>query len=74
MNAKPIFLVRLPKPEDCDRDKHIEMAKQLENRLYDYHVLVAFDNRIESAVFECFNAKDVTEIDIESLRKEFNLL
>ena len=74
MNAKPIFLVRLPKPEDDDRDKYIEMTRQLETRLNDYHVLVAFDNRIESAVFECFNVKDVTEIDIESLRKEFNLL
>ena len=74
MNAKPIFLVRLPKPEDDDRDKYIEMTRQLETRLNDYHVLVAFDNKIESAVFECFNAKDATEIDIESLRKEFNLL
>jgi hypothetical protein len=74
MNAKPIFLVRLPKPEDDDRDKYIEMTRQLETRLNDYHVLVAFDNRIESAAFECFNAKDATEIDIESLRKEFNLL
>lgn len=74
MNAKPIFLARLPKPEDDDRDKYIEMTRQLETRLDDYHVLVAFDNRIESAVFECFNVKDVTEIDIESLRKEFNLL
>ena len=74
MNAKPIFLVRLPKPEDDDRDKYIEMTRQLETRLNGYHVLVAFDNRIESAVFECFNVKDVTEIDIESLRKEFNLL
>ena len=74
MNAKPIFLARLPKPEDDDRDKYIEMTRQLETRLNDYHVLVAFDNKIESAVFECFNAKDATEIDIESLRKEFNLL
>ena len=74
MNAKPIFLARLPKPEDDDRDKYIEMTRQLETRLNDYHVLVAFDNRIDSVVFECFNAKDAMEIDIESLRKEFNLL
>jgi len=74
MNAKPIFLVRMPKPEDDDRDKYIEMMNQLEFKLNDYHVLLAFDNKIEAAVFECFNVKDVTEIDIESLRKEFNLL
>jgi hypothetical protein len=74
MNAKPIFLVRMPKPDDVDRDKYIEMSRDLESRLNDYHVLVAFDNKIETAVFECFNAKDATEIDIESLRKEFNLL
>jgi len=74
MNAKPIFLVRMPKPEDDDRDKYIEMMNQLEFKLNDYHVLLAFDNRIETAAFECFNVKDVTEIDIESLRKEFNLL
>ena len=74
MNAKPIFLVRMPKPEDDDRDKYIEMMNQLEFKLNDYHVLLAFDNRIETAIFECFNAKDATEIDIESLRKELNLL
>ena len=74
MNAKPIFLVRMPKPEDDDRDKYIEMMSQLESKLNDYHVLLAFDNKIEAAAFECFNVKDVTEIDIESLRKEFNLL
>lgn len=74
MNAKPIFLVRMPKPEDDDRDKYTEMMRQLEFKLNDYHVLVAFDNRIEAAAFECFNVNDVTEIDIESLRKEFNLL
>jgi hypothetical protein len=73
MNAKPIFLVRIPKPETEDRDKYFEMTKHLEERLHDYHVLVAFDNRIDAAVFECFNAKDATEIDIESLRKELNL-
>ena len=74
MNAKPIFLVRMPKPEDDDRDKYIEMTRELEFKLNDYHVLVAFDNKIQTVVFECFNAKDATEIDIESLRKEFNLL
>ena len=74
MNAKPIFLVRMPKPEDDDRDKYIEMMSQLESKLNDYHVLLAFDNSLKSAAFECFNAKDATEIDIESLRKEFNLL
>ena len=74
MNAKPIFLVRMPKPEDDDRDKYIEMTRELEFKLNDYHVLVAFDNKIQTVVFECFNVKDVTEIDIESLRKEFNLL
>lgn len=74
MNAKPIFLVRMPKPENDDRDKYIEMMSQLESKLNDYHVLLAFDNKIEAAAFECFNAKDATDIDIESLRKEFNLL
>ena len=74
MNAKPIFLVRMPKPDDDDRDKYIEMTRGLEFKLNDYHVLIAFDNKIKTVVFECFNAKDATEIDIESLRKEFNLL
>ena len=50
------------------------MTRELEFKLNDYHVLVAFDNKIQTVVFECFNAKDATEIDIESLRKEFNLL
>jgi hypothetical protein len=69
MKAKPIFLIRIPKDTfDLDNDKFEDLSKQLQLKLPDYHVLVMVDNRSDSAVFECFNATDAKEVDIEEIK------
>lgn len=69
MNAKPIFLIRIPKDTfDLDNDKFEVLSKQLQLKLPDYHVLVMVDNRCDSAVFECFNATDAKKVDIGDIK------
>lgn len=62
--AKPIFVVRFPDEFDQDEIRNI-----LSQQLPDYHVITIPERRYTFA-FECYNAKDAKDIDIEELRKE----
>lgn len=69
--SKPIFIVKLPQQMvELAGKKHFEQIQlDLDKKLYDYHVLVAMDSSIEKTEFECFNAVNVTDVEIEELKE-----
>jgi hypothetical protein len=69
--SKPIFIVRLPYQlvESAGKGYFDRVQYDLKKKLYDYHILVTMDSSIEKTEFECFNATNATETDIEELKK-----
>ena len=65
---KPIFIIRLPYTEDS-RDKYLEMYKQIGEQLPDYHVICPMDNSVNRVEFECYNAINATDKDIEEIKQ-----
>jgi len=66
--SKPIFIVRFPYTEE-NRDKYLETYKQLGEQLSDYHVLCPMDNSVNRVEFECYNAINATDKEIEEIKQ-----
>jgi hypothetical protein len=66
--SKPIFIVRFPYQEE-NRDKYLEIYKQLERKLSDYHVLCPMDSSITRMEFECYNVDNAESKDIEEIKQ-----
>ena len=66
--SRPIFVVRIPTDTVHTPEQLYEISKQLQSQLYDYHVLPLLDGRAESIQFECFNAINVTDVELEELK------
>ena len=66
--SKPIFIVRFPFVEE-NRDKYLQMYKQLGEQLSDYHVLCPMDISVDRVEFECYNANNATDKDIEEIKQ-----
>ena len=66
--SKPIFIIRFPYQEE-NRAKFLEMYKQLGEQLSDYHVLCPMDSSISRVEFECYNASNATDKDIEEIKQ-----
>ena len=66
--SKPIFIVRFPFVEE-NRDKYLETFKQLGEQLSDYHVLCPMDISVDRVEFECYNAINATDKDIEEIKQ-----
>jgi hypothetical protein len=67
--SKPIFIVRFPAEIVMEnRDRFEEISRDLQAKLSDYHVLVVMESGLEATQFECFNAVNATDKDIEELR------
>ena len=66
--SKPIFIVRFPYTKE-NRDKYLETFKQLGEQLPDYHVLCPMDTSVNRVEFECYNAINATDKDIEEIKK-----
>ena len=69
--AKPIFVIRIPLSalETMGADKLRQIFNNLQMQLNDYHVLSMVDNHVETAGFQCFNANDVPEIELDALKE-----
>ena len=73
--SKPILVIRIPQgavtpegsPEDS-RKKIYEYYKALREQLTDYHTLTLYDSSVQKIEFECINALNATEEDIENLK------
>ena len=66
--SKPIFIVRFPYTE-TNKEKYLQMYKQLGQQLSDYHVLCPMDNSVDRVEFECYNAINATDKDIEEIKQ-----
>ncbi len=68
--SKPIFVVRFPAELVVQhRERFEEASKNLQTNLQDYHVLTVMESGLEATKFECFNAIDATEVDIEDIKE-----
>ena len=67
--SKPIFIVRFPAEIVMEnRDRFEEISRDLQAKLSDYHVLVVMESGLDGAKFECFNAVNATDKDVQELR------
>jgi len=73
--TKPILVLRIPpgavtpegNPEEAKR-KIYKYYQDLRDQLTDYHVLALYDSSVQKLEFECINALNATEEDIEDLK------
>lgn len=75
--SKPILVIRIPHelvtPEGSSEDsrtKIYEYYKNLRDQLTDYHILALYDSSVQKIEFECINALNATEEDIENLKSK----
>lgn len=68
--SKPVFIIRFPFTEvNRQTDAYLQMFKQIGEQLSDYHVLCTMDNSVDRVEFECYNAINATDKDIEELKQ-----
>ncbi len=68
--SKPIFIMRVPYDAVTNNRELFEQAyRDLQTKLSDYHVLCMTDPNIGTAIFECYNAINAEEKDIEELKQ-----
>ena len=66
--SKPIFIIRFPYSSNL-KESFEHTARWLESKLPDYHVLPLIENRTEKVEFECYNASNATDKDIEEIKQ-----
>jgi hypothetical protein len=68
--SKPIFIWRVPLHAVVGNSEQFEQIQQdLQAQLSDYHVLCMTDPGVSSPQFECYNAVNAEEKDIEELKQ-----
>jgi hypothetical protein len=68
--AKPIFIIRFPYSQDPNHmEKYLKMYKEIGEQMTDYHVLCPMDTSVERVEFECYNAINATDVEIEELKQ-----
>ena len=68
--AKPIFIIRFPYTNNFDQmEKYLKTYKEIGEQMTDYHVLCPMDNSVERVEFECYNAINATDVEIEELKQ-----
>jgi hypothetical protein len=69
MTAKPIFVVRLPRRYFQSEPKtYMQALDDLRATLTDYHVLITSDTDLDNTKFECYNAANATEADLQAIQ------
>lgn len=69
MNAKPILVIRFPLGAASISKIKNEISR-LSEQMKDYHLLFLVDNSIERIEFECINALNAKDEDIEVLKRK----
>ena len=66
--SKPIFIVRFPFISDTQQ--YGKIVERLDKQLgKDYHVLCPMDSKTKQVQFECYNASNATDKDIEEIKQ-----
>jgi len=68
--SKPIFIIRFPSPKE-HREEYIEVLESIRKTMHDYHVFSVMDSKTERVEFECYNADNASELDIEKIKTHF---
>ena len=66
--SKPIFIIRFPHSPDL-KESFEHTTRWLQNKLPDYHVLPLIENHTEKVEFECYNATNATDKEIEEIKQ-----
>jgi hypothetical protein len=74
--SKPIFIVRITRRDFLGEIEMLDkLRRDLKNQLTDYHVLITADSNTGKSEFECYNADDATETNIQEIQdKIFKIL
>jgi len=68
--SKPIFIWRVPAHVIASNQEHFNViARDLQTKLSDYHVLTMMDPLINSVQFECYNTTDMDTKSFEELKR-----
>ena len=68
--SKPIFIIRFPYTENKEiKTRFLGQIEEIRMTLKDYHILTPMDNSIERVEFECYNAINATDVEIEELKQ-----
>ncbi len=68
--AKPIFIIRFPYTKDPNQmERYSKTYEKITKQLSDYHVLCPMGNSVERVEFECYNAINATDVEIEELKQ-----
>lgn len=70
--SKPIFIIRIPvKAYSSDPDKyHGQLANIKKELSKDYHVITLVESEISNVGFQCYNAVEATDIQIQELKDQ----
>ena len=71
--SKPMFIIRFPYSNQL-REEYIEALESIRRTMRDYHVFSIMDNKTERVEFECYNAENAPELDIEKIKTHFKNL
>jgi hypothetical protein len=68
--AKPIFIIRFPYTKDLSlMERYSKTYEEIRKQLSDYHILSPMDSSVERVEFECYNAINATDVEIEELKQ-----
>jgi hypothetical protein len=68
--SKPIFIWRVPAHVIASNTEHFNViARDLQTKLSDYHVLTMMDPLINSVQFECYNTTNMDTKSFEELKQ-----
>jgi hypothetical protein len=67
--SKPIFIIRIPSETySSNLDKYERQLASIKKELReDYHVIMVVESHISNVGFQCFNAVETTDIQIQEL-------
>ena len=68
--SKPIFIIRFPYSKE-HREEYIEVLESIRKTMHDYHVFSVMDSKTERVEFECYNADNASELNIEKIKTHF---
>lgn len=67
--AKPILIVNIP--EGVTRENIERLQKDIKDEMAnEYHLFIIQDSSRQDITFECFNACNLPEIELESLKQK----
>jgi hypothetical protein len=66
--SKPIFIIRFPYSSTL-KESFEHTSRWLQNKLPDYHVLPLIENHTKKVKFECYNAINATDKEIEEIKQ-----